>query len=186
MNETNWPDRFPVLITERLLLRSVTRNDSHGIYSSFSDPETMRYMGTPLDDPESVTGIVEDYMNGFNEGYSLVWALEEKRSGLFTGTAGFEEFSFLDQSAETGFTLLCGFKGKGYMLEAMHAILSFGFQSLGLNRIQAKILPENTGAINLVKQLGFTTEGCMRKSVFFNGSFHDELICSILREDLIL
>lgn len=184
--ETFWPGNFPVLKTERLLLRRVEKKDSHGIFLCFSNPDTMLFMGTPLDEPESVTGIVEDYMDGFHQGFSMIWALEEKGSGLFIGTAGFEEFSFLDGSAEAGFTLLKDFQGMGYMQEAMHTIINFGFLSLGLNRIQAKVLPENTRAVALVERLGFKVEGTMRKSVFFNGSFHDEHVCAILAEDLAL
>lgn len=181
--ETRWPGKFPVLSTERLILRRVSDRDSEGIYRCFSDPHTMRYMGTPLDDPLSITGIVEDYMEGYDEGYSLIWSLEHRKTGCFLGTAGFEDFSFLDFKAEAGFSLLSSQQGMGYMTEAMIAIIGFGFESIGLNRIEAMVHPENTGALKLVEKLGFTSEGRLRKSIFFNGHFHDQLVFSMLNEE---
>jgi len=178
-----WPKSFPEIETERLLLRRVGENDSTGIFRCFSDNETMRYMGSPLDDPDSVSGIVEDYTGGFEEGCSLIWTLQEKSTGLFTGTAGFEQFSFLDLHTEIGFTLLEEFRGSGLMREALDAIMKYGFDIMGLNRIQAKVLPENAPALRLLGELGLKVEGHLRKSVFFNGGFHDELMLAILRED---
>ncbi len=183
MNEVIWPLEFPELETERLLLRRVSPEDSQGIFECFSSPLAMKYMGTPLDDPGSVGGIVEEYSRGHEEGYSMVWALEEKKGGTFAGTAGFEEFSFLDLSAAISFTLLDSMRGRGFMGEALGAILSYGFNSMNLNRIQATVLPENTGAVKLLKGLGFSTEGLTRQSVFFRGAFHDQLILALLEQD---
>ncbi len=56
---------------------------------------------------------MEEYSRGHEEGYSMVWALEEKKGGTFAGTAGFEEFSFLDLSAAISFTLLDSMRGRG-------------------------------------------------------------------------
>jgi len=181
--EAVWPGEFPVLNAGRVLLRRVSKKDSNGIYRCFSNPDTMRYLGTPLDDPLSISGIVEDYMEGYDEGCSIVWALENRKTGEFLGTAGFENFSFLDLKAETGFTLLESHQGQGYMSEALKSIMEFGFETIMLNRIEATIHPDNAGALKLVEKLGFSLEGRLRKSVFFNGSFHDQLVFSVLKED---
>lgn len=183
--ETIWPDTFPVLEGKRVVLRRVRGSDAAGIYSSYSDPDTMRYIGTPLDDPECIQGIVEDYSLGHEQGTSLVWAIEDKASGEFTGTAGFESFSFLDCCAETGFTLLKEYRGQGYMTEAMEAIIVFAFGELRLNRIEVRIHPENSPAVRLAERLGFKLEGILRQSVSFAGEFHDQMVLSIIREDII-
>ena len=182
--EIKWPDEFPVIETERLLLRSVSTHDSSGIYSCFSHPETMKYLGTPLDDPKLVEGIVTDYMEGFSQGCSLVWTLEEKSTGTFQGTAGFEEFNFLDCSTELGFTLLQGSRGNGFMTEALSAILDFGFNWMGINRIHAGVLPENTPAVNLLQRLNFKVEGILKQSVFFRDEFHHQMILALLKEEM--
>lgn len=182
--DTIWPEAFPVLEGERVVLRRVRDTDAAGIFRCYSDPDIMRYIGTPLDDPECIQGIVEDYFLGQEEGTSLVWAIEEKHSGEFTGTAGFESFSFLDCCAETGFTLLKEYRRQGYMTEAMEAIIAFAFRELRLNRIEARIHPDNAPALRLAERLGFTLEGTLRQSVYFDGEFHDQMVLSIIREDM--
>ncbi len=175
-----WPGKFPVLETNRLLLRQVSRTDEQGLFQSYSDPAVMKYLSAPLDNRDAVQGILEDYMNGFADGSSLIWTIAVKLTGVFAGTAGFEEFSFLDGKADLGFSLNRSHQGNGYMTEALLKILSFGFNTLNISRIQTTVVPENTSSVALLKKLGFSKEGHMRKSVFFNGNFHDELIFALL------
>jgi RimJ/RimL family protein N-acetyltransferase len=76
-------------------------------------------------------------------------------------------------------------RGKGYSRIATLLTLKFGFYSIGLNRIFLKVLEENTTAINLYEKVGFIKEGMLRKSVFKNNDFKNEIIMSILRDDYI-
>lgn len=175
-----WPDEFPVLETERLLLRRVSADDADGLFLCYSDPEVMKYMATPLDNKDAIAGILEDYTEGFKDGYNLIWSIVIKETGAFAGTAGFEEFSFLDSKADIGFSLLPSCQGKGYMREALLEIMDCGFNSLKINRIQTTVVPENTSSVNLLAGLGFKKEGHMKQSVFFNNSFHDELMFALL------
>lgn len=181
--EIKWPVEFPVIETERLVLRKVTSEDAPGIYNCFSHPETMKFLGTPLDNPESVQGIVSDYSNGFSEGCSLIWTIEVKDTGCFAGTAGFEEFNFMDCSAELGFTLLYETRGCGFMTEALQAILHHGFRRMGINRIHAGVLPENSQAITVLKRLEFKEEGILKQSVYFREEFHHQMIFALLKEE---
>ncbi|MEA3266722.1 MAG: GNAT family N-acetyltransferase [Candidatus Fermentibacteria bacterium] len=180
MNSVLWPDKFPVIQTERLVLRQVATEDTEGLFLCYSDPEVMKYLATPLDNEDAIEGILEDYKDGFNQGYNLIWSIIIRETGAFAGTAGFEEFSFLDCKADIGFSLLRKHQGKGYMEEALSKIVAYGFQELNLNRIQTTVVPENTASVKLLNRLGFQKEGHMKQSVFFNNSFHDELMFAVL------
>ena len=74
-------------------------------------------------------------------------------------------------------------KGKGYSKEACNKALEFAFNKLGLNRIYLTVLDENKVAINLYIKCGFVNEGQLRKSVFKNGIFKNEIIMSILKDE---
>ena len=180
MSSVAWPDKFPVLETERLILRQVSPDDSSGLFRCYSDPEVMKFMGSPLDCEDAITGILDDYADGFTGGYSLIWSIALKDTGDFAGTAGFEQFSFLDGKADIGFTLLKEYQGTGFMSEALKSILNFGFQELNLNRIQTTVVPENASSVKLLEKLGFKMEGQMESSVFFNNNYHDELMFALL------
>lgn len=183
MRSIIWPVKFPVLKTERLLLRRVTEKDAGVLFKCYSDPEVMKYMATPLDDEESITGVLEDYIDGFTEGSNMIWAVTVRGTAAFAGTAGFEEFSFLDGKAEIGFSLLSSHQGAGFMHEALREILRFGFHDMLLNRIFAAVVPENTSSVKLLEKLGFQREGHMKQSIFFNGHYHDEMILALLNPE---
>ncbi len=172
----NFPKQFPTLETERLLLRRTTKKDASPLFRCYSDPGIMKYLGTPLDNEDSIGGVLDEYINGYEEGYNLIWVLEVKENGSFAGTAGYESFSFLDNKADIGFTLLQSHQRMGYMSEALKAIITFGMNVLLLKRIQATVVKENKPSIDLFTKLGFCNEGLMSQSVFFCDRYHDELI----------
>jgi ribosomal-protein-alanine N-acetyltransferase len=182
MKSINWPAEFPIIATERLLLRRVSNDDADSLFECYSDPAVMKYLSTPLENRDAVQGIVDDYRDGFSEGNSLIWTLEVRNSGIFAGSAGFEEFSFLDGKADLGFSLHQSQQGKGYMTEALKEIIIYGFTRMSINRIQTTVLPENASSLKLLETLGFKTEGKMEQSVFFNGSFHNELMLALLNQ----
>lgn len=180
MTSVNWPEEFPVLETERLLLRRVNSDDADGLFRCYSDPEVMKFLSAPLDNEDAIEGILEEYKEGFSRGCNLIWSIVIKKTGVFAGTAGFEEFSFLDSKADIGFSLLPSHQGVGYMREALLEIVNYGFQSININRIQTTVVPGNASSVKLLEKLGFHREGHMKQSVFFNNSYHDELMFALL------
>jgi RimJ/RimL family protein N-acetyltransferase len=73
-----------------------------------------------------------------------------------------------------------GYQGRGYGREATELILDYGFCKLKLHRISLNVYSYNTRAIDLYGKLGFTLEGKLRKQVFYNGKYHDELLMGML------
>ncbi|NBC73014.1 GNAT family N-acetyltransferase [Paenibacillus sacheonensis] len=69
------------------------------------------------------------------------------------------------------------------MLEALGAIIPFGFKNLGLHRIQAMVMPENNASISLLEKCNFKNEGLLR-AYSFGTLFTDTLIYSLLAEEL--
>jgi len=74
-------------------------------------------------------------------------------------------------------------RGKGYAKESTCQTLSFGFNQLGLNKIYLFVQKNNSAAIKLYEKVGFQFEGELRKSVYKNGKFINELVMGILKED---
>ena len=85
-----------------------------------------------------------------------------------------------DRSGELGYAIRRADWGKGYATEASSLMLGFGFQELGLHRIQAACGPDNRPSQRLLARLGFTPEGRLRDHVFTNGAWRDSLLYSIL------
>ena len=61
--------------------------------------------------------------------------------------------------------------------------MRFGFEKLGLNRIEAKFIEGNSSSRRVMEKTGMTFEGYQRKAMFIKGEYKTIGICSILREE---
>ena len=75
--------------------------------------------------------------------------------------------------------------GKGIATEAITLICKFGFEGLGLHKIQAGVFGKNIGSIKALKRAGFINEGCLRDQLYTFDNVDDHLYLGILREELI-
>lgn len=75
--------------------------------------------------------------------------------------------------------------GKGYATEARILMLTYAFFDRGLNRIWAKVLEDNQGALKMLEKSGYRREGILRQSSFKDGHFLNECMLGILKEDFL-
>ena len=75
--------------------------------------------------------------------------------------------------------------GKGIATEAISLVCKFGFEELGLHKIQAGVFGKNIGSIKALKRVGFKNEGCLREQLFTFDNVDDHLYFGILREELM-
>lgn len=87
-------------------------------------------------------------------------------------------------SAFLGFYRFSGYEKKGYMKEALGAIINYSFYQLGLHRLEANIQPKNSKSENLVKGCGFVLEGFSENYLKINGQWRDHNRFAITKEHL--
>lgn len=179
----SWPGTFPLLQTEGLLMRQFREDDLPGLFRCLSDPETVRYIMEPVEEPETLRGVLEDYIHGYDRGVSLNWALEDREGGGYAGSVSLHEFSFHDGLAEIAFEIDRSFSGRGLMSEALTAALDFGFRTLGLNRIEARVVEGNQRSEGLLLRLGFRPEGTLRQAFLLQGAIRDIHLYGLLATD---
>jgi len=76
------------------------------------------------------------------------------------------------------------YRGKGFGKIAMQYLVDYGFDKLGLHKINLGVFEKNIPAVNLYKKLGFVIEGIMRDEVFFNGEYHNQISMAIFNKDV--
>jgi len=87
------------------------------------------------------------------------------------------------QSATLGYWVAAAHARQGYMTEALAAALDFGFDHLGMHRIEAACLPNNEASKALLAKMGFVEEGYARRYLRINGSWQDHVLYAMLRDD---
>ncbi|RJE90329.1 GNAT family N-acetyltransferase [Paenibacillus sp. 1011MAR3C5] len=87
-------------------------------------------------------------------------------------------------SCHLGYRLDGEEEGKGYMTEALQALIDYAFQELKLHRIEANIMPQNAASFRVVEKLGFCHEGLARKYLKINGKWEDHVHMVLLNEEI--
>jgi ribosomal-protein-alanine N-acetyltransferase len=78
-------------------------------------------------------------------------------------------------SAEIGYFIGEPFWNKGIVTTAVNLITEYGFQHLGIIRIQTGVFEYNTASQRVLEKCGFVKEGVFRKSVIKQGKLWDEV-----------
>jgi ribosomal-protein-alanine N-acetyltransferase len=172
------------LHTPRLLLRPLRAEDAQGLFDIFSDAEVMRYWSTPpwptIDEAHAM--IARD-LKAMPAGEYLRFGLEHVDDQTLIGTCTLFSISSTCRRAEVGYGLASAAWGKGYMNEALTALLDYGFSEMKLNRVEADIDPRNQASAKSLERLGFTREGFLRERWIVDGVVSDTALYGLLQSD---
>ena len=84
---------------------------------------------------------------------------------------------------QAGITIKQAAWNRGYAQELLPALVRFAFDDLEMNKVFLQVFTTNTKALSLYRKLGFKDEGVLRAHYFVNGSFHDMVSLSMLRDE---
>lgn len=99
------------------------------------------------------------------------------------GSIGLKEFSWDIKSAEIGYWISPEFQGKGIITKAVKAVLIYGFDTVGLNKIEIWAAEKNTKSRNVPERLGFVQEGIRRNNEIIDGKYHNMVIYGLLKSE---
>jgi ribosomal-protein-alanine N-acetyltransferase len=125
----------------------MTLNDAEAVFAYASDPEVTRYVSwethRKIGDSES---FLRSVLGGYEKGEAAEWGIVYNGDGRFVGGCGVVRWELDHSRAELGYVLSREYWGQGLMPEAVRAMVSFGFGRIGLNRIEARCIAENTAS----------------------------------------
>ncbi len=111
----------------------------------------------------------------------LVCARNDGRIVGVVSLGGISEWPSLE--CHTGYFLAAGETGKGFMRDALAALLDHAFETRGLHRVAANIIAHNRRSNALVTSLGFTKEGVVRGLIEIDGAWRDHQCWSMLANE---
>lgn len=179
----NFPS-FPLLETERLILREHALTDTNELFNMRTNEEVMRYIDRER--PKTIQDIetfITTFNDGFKQGQHIAWvmALKEKPE-VMIGSIGYWRTNLANHRAEIGYMLLPEYWRKGIVSEALASTIAFGFNEIKLHSIQANINPDNDASRQILLKHGFVKEAYFREDYYFNGKFMDSEIYSLLNK----
>lgn len=174
---------FPILETERLLLRRVTSSDVNAIFELRSNPETMKYIPRPLvKTQEDALKHLQTIDDAIDNNLGINWGVTLKENPKLLGIMGFYRLQPENHRAEIGYMILPEFNGKGIVSEAIPRILEYGFTTMKLHSVEAVIDPENIASERVLQKCNFEKEAHFKENEYFDGKFWDSVVYSILNK----
>jgi ribosomal-protein-alanine N-acetyltransferase len=175
-------NEFPIIKTNRLLLRQFVDSDLENVFKGLSHPDIIKYYGVSYDTLEAAQAQMQFFADLEKDGTGIWWAVCSHNNKMFYGAGGLNSLNKVHKKAEIGFWLLPEFWGKGIMTEALPLIYNYGFNNLGLHRIEGIVETENSNCKKAMAKLDFVHEGTMNECEIKNGKFISLDIYARLKE----
>jgi RimJ/RimL family protein N-acetyltransferase len=179
-----WPTEAPTLHHGLITLRKPEERDIVSIFEGVKDPLIPRF--TRISADYQMTS-AEHYVrerspNGLKLRSELQLVLEYDRK--FAGAISFHTLDLDNAKAEIGYWLTADARGKGVATAATKLLTAYGFDTIGLHRIEALVVASNAPSLKVIQNAGFTQEGVMRdRSCCDDGSREDMIIFAAIRSD---
>lgn len=157
--------------TPRLLLRSITPEDICHIFKGLSHPEVIKYYGVSFMTLEATEEQMDWYETQEKAETGKWWLVCSSDGEEVYGAGGINDIDKKNRKGEIGFWLLPEYWGKGFMKEAMNAIIDYGFEEMNLHRIEGFVESTNENCKNGLKKMNFELEGIMRDCEMKEGKF---------------
>jgi len=157
---------FPVLESERLLLRKLKPEDEAGIFDYQSNKENFPYVDMPVyKDQDEARKYILKMKNGVSNNEWIVWAIcikdirsEDKSANLsemLIGTISIWNLNLKENKAELGYGIFPKFRRQGYMKEALDLVTEYGFKSMKLSSIEAYTSHYNQPSKDFLTSMNF-------------------------------
>jgi len=178
------PVPTPTLQTARLRLRPVEDADAEPLYAMHSDPHVLRYWDAPpWRERSRAARFIEACQRMTEEGTGARPAVVRLSDGAFLGWCSLSRWNPDHRSAALGYCFDDAAWGHGYATEAADALLTWAFETLDLNRVQAETDTRNAASARVLEKLGFQREGTLREDCVVDGEVSDSWVYGLLRRD---
>lgn len=178
MLELNF-DPYPVIETERLLLRKVSMDDAEDVFLLRTNEAAMKYINKnkllSIDD-------AKELIKKMNEPDRIQWGITLPTDNKIIGTIGYHKIDKDNYRAEIGYMIHPDHWNKGMMSEALTRVIDHGFNKMQIHSIEAIINPDNNVSRKLLMKFGFIKEGYYKENFFFEGKFFDSEVYSLVKK----
>ena len=175
---------FPVIETERLLLRSLSMDDLQQLYLLRTNEKVNTHLNKAPDESVLATKAkIEEIQDLQQKNDAVFWVITLKGNPeIMIGNIGYWRMEKAHYRAEIGYLLHPDHWQKGIMKEALNAVIEYGFKTMKLHSIEANINPDNIASGTLLESCGFIKEAYHKENYYYDGVFYDSVVYSRLNK----
>lgn len=123
------------------------------------------------------------YEDGWENGSCAGFAVRGAEDGALLGFAAIVRLDLEGGEGEIGYMLDRAARGRGAATRAVQLITAWGFDTLGLERLELRIDTANTASAKVAERAGYRLDGVLRSLAFKDGLRTDAAVWSRLRHD---
>jgi [ribosomal protein S5]-alanine N-acetyltransferase len=147
---------FPILKTQRLVLRQLSTDDKQNIFALRSDEAINKYLDrTPSKTIDDAMHFINTVNENIQKNNSVYWAITLTGTNEFVGTVCLFDFSTESNKCEIGYELLTNFQGRGIMKEGVEKAIEYAFNKINVQTIIAFTHKDNSSSTKLLEKLNF-------------------------------
>lgn len=171
--------------TERLTLRRFTYEDADDMLKYWiSDEKVQALYGEPAYKTKAaVLTLLDKYIGGYERENYYRWAIVLKATGECIGQIACFLVDDKNHFVEIEYCVGTLFQKRGYMTEAVKAVISFGFERIHLHKIQVSHKAGNISSKRVIEKCGFVYEGTLRDYFYHGDGYTDRLFYSMLQDE---
>lgn len=180
---------LPVLRTPRLVLRPLRSSDDSSLVEIFSDPRSLEtWFRAPFNTVEKAREYRATLHEGFRRRSLFIWGVfagHDEDDAPLAGVAILTRWSALHRRIDVGYYLASEFWGRGYATEATRALMAFAFDSLGVHRIEAEVVPGNDASVRVLERAGFVYEATLKQRLWGDDGPEDSMLFRVFRDEYV-
>ena len=143
--------KYPIIETERLVLRPVTLDDAEAMFEYASNQENTRYTFPTNQSLEETKNNIAQFYLASPLGR---WGIELKSTGEFIGTIDLHKMDTVLKKAAIGYIINQKYWNRGLTTEANRAVIEIAFEKIGMNKLEAFHDKDNPASGKVMKKSG--------------------------------
>jgi len=183
LTSPNWRSELPTLTARLVTLREPTSSDLRPLMDLLLLADASRF---GIDEPVSEVSVQQmlDRISRDREaGVAFTFLVTISSSRAIAGLVQVRQIDLSWESAEWECTLAPSWRGTGAFLETARLVGSFAFGTVGVHRLESRVLLQNGRANGALRKLGAVQEGVLRESVRRGSEYLDQVLWSVLKEE---
>ncbi|MDP4146492.1 MAG: GNAT family protein [Bacillota bacterium] len=179
-------EQFPHITANEITLRKIEASDLDSLFEIYSNEKLFKYSPVMLKkNKATVANMIGHFERDFNKRKEIFLGIcLNSEPNNIVGVAELFDYSQDVNMITIGYRLNDKFWGKGIATKTVKAVTEFLFNDIGINRIQAYVMPENIKSQNVLQRNGFVKEGIIRQGFHWKGQgIVDLILYSLLKSD---
>jgi [ribosomal protein S5]-alanine N-acetyltransferase len=186
MKMKNLFEEFPHIETKEITLRKIVETDLDALFEIYNNEKLFNY--TPMmhkKNKATVANMIGHFERDFNKKKTIFLGIcLNEVPNKIVGIAEIFDYSRDVNMVTIGYRINESYWNKGIATKTVKVMVDYLFNEIGINRIQAYVMPENTKSQNVLLRNGFMKEGLIRQAYIWKGhNIVDLMLFSLLQAD---